>query len=96
MDRTEKEANGGSEYFRLNLCPSLWKAEAAVVAVGVWESGVRTVGHLESRVAPRSRAGSFPTGDELQIRNPLYLTSVQTLSRRSDTDRTPAQAHEVH
>lgn len=47
MDRTEKEANGGSEYCRLNLCPSLWKAEAAVVAAGVWESGVRTVGHLE-------------------------------------------------
>lgn len=44
MDRTEKEAKGGSEYCRLNLGPSLWKAEAAV---GVWESGVRTVGHLE-------------------------------------------------
>lgn len=58
--------------------------------VGKWRENCRT-----SRVAPRSRAGSFPTGDELQIRNPLYLTSVQTLSRRSDTDRTPAQAHEV-
>lgn len=47
MDRTEKEAVGSSEYFRLNLCPSLWKAEAGVVVAGVWESGVRTVGHLE-------------------------------------------------
>lgn len=60
--------------------------------VRVWESGVRTGGHPEW---PRSEAGSIPTGDALQIRNPLYLTFVLTLSRRSETDRTPTQAHEL-